>query len=695
MTATALLALVLALMAWGAQLRGRLPLELLALTLVIAAVLAGWLTPAQALAGFGSPATITVVAMFVISAGVVRSGALAPIERWLAGFAGLGLPGQLLLLAAVVGPLSAVLSNTAVVAMFIPLVERWCRRLGMAPARMLMPLSFLTVLAGVGTLLGTSTNLVASSLSAQLGYGSFRLLQFTPMALVTYAAGVVVLLLVAPRVLPGQPLLPLAQELQSDYGIDGYLSELLVSAASPLAGRSLDASQLQHSFELRVLALIRGQARLQPPLGDRLLHAGDVLVVKARRDSLLALQEEEGLELLPDGSVRLQAGEQAAERKASPSPQLVPGTSVAAGPPHSAAPGGATDACPAKHPGEDSEPHGHSSETGSPVAAAAGGALHASGSRPGPGASALEPSGGNAAARGNRISTAAPAAAATESLSVVEAVVPAGSPLIGQSLRELRFAQRTNAAVLAIRRGEEVLRDRLGQVSLKLGDALLLQAPDPSLRALEVSGDLLLADRAEAPSDRRDRLPWTVLLTLALMALTLWRSEALAIWALLAVVGLVGGRVLTPQEVYAAVRWDVVVLLGALLPLAQVMQGSGLDRVLVHAMTEAAVSWPPYGVLIGLYLATALATELLSNQAAVTLMLPLALAIGRELGVPPQAVMGVVTFAASHSFLTPIGYQTNTMVFALGNYSFLDFLRLGLPLTLALCLLTPALALAL
>lgn len=627
MTAPTLLALVLALLGWGALLRGRLPLELLALVLVIAAVLGGWLSPAQALAGFGSPATITVVAMFVISAAVVRSGALAPIERWLAGFSGLGLPGQLLLLAAVVGPLSAVLSNTAVVAMFIPLVERWCRRLGMAPARMLMPLSFLTVLAGVGTLLGTSTNLVASSLAADLGYGSFRLLQFTPMALITYAAGVGVLLLVAPRVLPGQPVLPLAQELESDYGIGSYLSELQVTPASPLAGRSLDDTLLQHSFDVRVLALIRGPARLVPPLGDRLLQAGDVLVVKARRDVLLALQEEEGLDLLPDGSVQLQA--------------------------------------PAKaRTVEPAEPAAHTDPSDL-----------ATGTDP-----SDRPTGTDRSVL---------------NLSVVEAVVPAGSPLIGQSLRELRFAQRTNAAVLAIRRGEEVLRDRLGQVSLKLGDALLLQAPDPSLRALEVSGDLLLADRAEAPSDRRDRLPWTLGLTVAVMLLTLWRSEALAIWALLAVVGLVACRALTPQEVYAAVRWDVVVLLGALLPLAQVMQATGLDRLLVQGLTQAAGSWPPYGVLIGLYLATALATELLSNQAAVALMLPLALAIGGELGLAPQAVMGVVTFAASHSFLTPIGYQTNTMVFALGNYSFLDFLRLGLPLTLVLCLLTPALALAL
>lgn len=280
-------------------------------------------------------------------------------------------------------------------------------------------------------------------------------------------------------------------------------------------------------------------------------------------------------------------------------------------------------------------------------------------------------------------------------LSVVEAVVPDGSPLIGRSLRELRFAQRTNTAVLAIRRGEEVLRDRLGKVALRLGDALLLQAPEASLRALRVSGDLLLAELAEAPEDRRDRLPWALGLMAAMLLLTLWRSDALAIWALLAVLGMVAARVLTPQEVYAAVRWDVVALLAALLPLAQLMGGTGVDRLLVGAMASLANGWPPYAVLIGFYLATTLATELLSNQAAVTLMLPLALGLGRELGLPAQAVLGVVTFAASLSFLTPIGYQTNTMVYALGNYTFLDFLRLGLPLTLVLALLTPALALAL
>jgi len=581
----------------------RLPLELAALSLVIAAVLAGLLTPSQALAGFGNPAVITVVAMFVVSAALERSGALTPIERWLSRFDDRGPSQQILLLALVVGPLSAVISNTAVVAMFIPLVERWCRRLALSPSQLLMPLSFLTVLAGVGTLLGTSTTLVASSLSSDLGYGSFSLLQFTPMALLTYAAGMAVLALLAPRLLPSNPALPRAEALESDYGIRHYLSELEVTGASPLIGRSLDASLLQHTFDVRVLALIREGERRSLPLGEEQLADGDVLVVKASPERLLALRQEEGLALVPEVSVRL------------------------------------------REAGGDADPLAPD--------------------RDGP------------------------------ELAIVEALVPAGSGLIGRSLREIRFAQRFHAAVLAIRRGEEVLRDRLGKVSLQLGDALLLQSPPSALRTLQVSRELLLADPVVLPEDRRERLGWALGLTAALLLLALWRSDALTIWALLVVVGLVLSGVLSAQEVYGAVRWDVVVLLGSLLPLAQLGTTLGLDRWLVERLSGAIGSWPPYLLLLGLYLITALVTEVVSNQAAVTLMLPLGLALSQGVGVNPWAAMGVTTFAASHSFLTPIGYQTNTMVYAIGNYSFLDFLRLGLPLTLVMSLLTPALALRL
>ena len=566
-----------------------LPLELIALAAVLLAVLLGWLSPAEALAGFSNPATLTVVAMFIISAAVVRTGALAPVEAFLERHGGQSLTRQLLLLGVVVAPLSAVVSNTAVVAIFIPVVERWCRRLGISPARMLMPLSFMTVMAGVVTLLGTSTNLVASGLSEQLGYGRFGLLQFTPMALLTYACGLVLLVLIAPLLLPRGTAVDRPEQLTSGYALEGYLSELMVAEGSPLVGRRLDETLVQHTFDVRVLALIRGEERFSLPLGDRALQPGDVLLVKGRQEQLLALLEREGLAAIE---------------------------------------------------GRDDAPRRD-----------------------------------------------------LERDAVVEVLIPAGSRLIGQSLRDIRFTQRFNSTVLAIRRGEEVLRDRLGQVSLRLGDALLVQCPRASAAGLQLSRDLLLVDGGQPEDDRRDRRPWSLGFMAALLVLTLWRSDLLVVWALLTGVGMVISRSLTPQELYASVRWDVVVLLAALLPLAELINRSGADQWLVDRLLLQVGQWPPYAVLTTLYLATSLVTELVSNQAAVTLMLPLGLSLTQGLGVSPLAVMAVMVFAASNSFLTPIGYQTNTMVYAVGGYSFRDFLRLGLPLTLLLALLTPALAL--
>jgi di/tricarboxylate transporter len=457
-----------------------------------------------------------------------------------------------------------------------------------------MPLSFLTVLAGVGTLLGTSSTLVASGITEQLGYGRLGVLEFTPLALGVYAPGVALLSWLAPKVLgPSGPVEE--PSLENDYGLQGYITELRVSPHSPLVGQSLDSTALQHSFDVRVLALIRRGEWFSLPLADQRLEGGDLLVVRAAPSQVLALKDAEGLDL-PDERVPLRAV----------------------------------------------GPHGE-----------------------------------------------------TPGLCLVEAILPPESSLIGQTVMEMRFAQRFNAVVLAIRRGGELLRSRLGQVELKLGDALLLQTPFPSLRGLQLSRDLLLVDTADIPDDRRHRLPWAIGLLASALLLSLWRSDAVVIWLLLAVIGLILSRVLTPQEVYAAVRWDVVILLAALLPLTTLLRHWGTETWLVSRIGELSWSAPPYGWLVGLYLATALLTEVMANQAAVAVMLPIGLGLSPGFGLNAAATIAVITFAASHSFLTPIGYPTNAMVYAVGNYRFVDFLRLGLPLTACLCLLTPALALRL
>ena len=611
------------------------PLELLLLSLVLLAVVFGWLTPQQALAGFSNPATLTVVAMFALSAAVVRTGALTPIQGFLERHGGQGLSRQLLLLGLVVGPLSALLNNTAVVAVFIPVVEQWCRRLGVPASRMLMPLSFMTVMAGVATLLGTSTNLVASSLADQLGYGCFSLFQFTPMALGTYACGLGLLVLLGPWLLPNAQGPNGKSDLEEDYGVHDYLSELAISANSPLVGQRLDDTLLQHTFDTRILALIRDGERFSLPLGGRPLRAGDLLLVRAPRDQLLALRDQEGLELLPEMAVETALEPQLKQsRKISPSDRL------------------------------------NNSMQNS-----------------------LQNSPQNSllASLQNSFSKSQ-----DDTLdSTIEVIVPTGSRLIGQSLREIRFSQRYNSTVLAIRRGQTLLRDRLGQVALRLGDALLLQTPRGSVAGLQVSRDLLVVDDTVAVANRGDRLAWALGIAAVMLLLDLLRSDLVVVWSLLAVVGLVAARVLTAQELYGAVRWDVVVLLASLLPLARLLGQSGATAWLANQLGVWLGDWPAYGLLAALYCVTALITELVSNQGAVTLMLPLGLGVSQGLGLNPLAVMGVITFAASSSFLSPIGYQTNTMVYAVGGYRFGDFLRLGLPLSLMLAGLTPFLALQL
>jgi len=538
----ALLPLTLVAAAVAAAGTRRLPLEWAALVAALAAVLGGWLTPAEALAGFSNPATLTVAAMFVISTALVRTGGLAPIERLLGQLKLEKSWQQLLLLALVVGPLSAVISNTAVVAMFIPVVERWSRRLGISPAQLLMPLSFITVLAGVGTLLGTSSTLVASGISEELGYGRFGLLEFTPLALGVYGPGVALLSWLAPKVLA--PLSePKGDQLETDYGLQGYLTELRVTPQSPLVGESLQSTLLEHAFDVRVLALIRQGEWFSLPLSNRRIEVGDLLVVRAAPSQVLALRQEEGLDL-PDEDVPLRR--------------------------HDATEG----------------PQG---------------------------------------------------------LCLVEALIPPESSLIGQTVMEMRFAQRFNAVVLAIRRSRELLRSRLGQVELRMGDTLLLQTPQPSLKGLQVSRDFLLVDTAEIPEDRRDRLPWAVGLTLAALVLSFWRSDAVVVWLLLAAIGFLLARVLTAQEVYAAIRWDVVVLLAALLPLTTLMSHTGAEQWLVEQLQLVSLNTPPYGLLVGIYLITALLTEVMANQAAVALMLPIALGLSQGVGLNTGAAMAVVT----------------------------------------------------
>ena len=559
---------------------------LLSLGLLLAC---GVLSPQEALVGFGSPALITLLGLFPVSAALFKSGALDRL-RGLIASERIRSPRRLVaLMAFVIAPVSGVVPNTPVVASLLPVVENWCHRRGISPSRVLLPLSFSTVLGGTLTLLGSSVNLLVSDISQQLGYGSFELFTFTLISLPVWLVGALYLVLAPRALLPdrGNDLDDLSPQRS------GYCTEVTIPSASELVGRSLLNSRLQRRFDVDVLEIQRGGERLLPPLADRRLEAGDHLLLRVTRDDLLRLQQDHTVQLTTQGQN-------------------------------------------------------------------AGSSLNSS---------------------------------QVSGQKTVEVLLPAGSTLAGASLRELRFRQRHNATVLALRRGQETVQERLGQVVLREGDVLLLQAPFDSIRGLQASNDLLVLDRLEDDLPTVGRKPVAIGIAILMLVIPTITPIPLVAAVLLAMVAVVATGCLRLGELQRSIRLDVILLLGSLTSFSVALQTTGLADALAAGVQQWLHGWPVYYALVVIFLGTTLLTQVMSNAASVALLAPVAVQLAPALGLSPFALLITVLFGASQSFLTPVGYQTNLMVFGPGRYRFLDVTRYGLGLTLIMTALIPALIL--
>jgi di/tricarboxylate transporter len=580
--------LVVALVAFVAE---WLPVDLTALCVAIVLILLGLVTPEEGIAGFSNSATVTVMAMFVLSAGITRTGVIQVVRDRLLVWGGKNPHQQVFVLGALVGPISAFINNTAVVAIFLPIVEDWCKKQKISPSKLLIPLSYATVLAGMITVVGTSTNILASGISAKLGYGEFSLFQFTALGLVTFLAGLIYLTIFAPKLLPDRKS-STGEFLDDDYGSKVYLSEVIITPRSNLIGQTLSQSGLQRKFNFDVLELIRNKVHLSQPLADKVLNAGDILIVHSSREELLKIKDERGLEIFAD--VKFQKGD-------------IESTITT---------------------GEEK---------------------------------------------------------------LAEVLILSNSRLIGTTLKDLKFRQRYNATVLAIRRGSELLQGRLGKIPLKFGDLLLVQGPKQSFIGLQTTRELLVLEEKDIESLRKDKGIIALMITLLVIIIAAFDIQPILVTSLVGVVLMVITGCLKPGEVYGSIRWDIIFLLAGLIPLGTAMDNSGTTKWLADNLVAIGGHLSGFWILVFFYLITSFLTEILSNNAAVVLMIPVAVEVAKTLGLNPLAFMYAVTFAASNSYLTPIGYQTNTMVYAPGGYKFLDFTRLGAPLNLILTILTPVL----
>ena len=598
--------------------------------LVIATLaLTGILDTGEALSGFASTATLTVGAMFVISGGLLRTGALEIVTIGLARFSG-GSPRRLLILLGGVIPLaSAIMNNTPVVVMMAPVVLSLSQRFRIQPSKLLIPLSYFAVLGGTITLLGTSTNILVDDLYRAAGGPGFKLLTFTPLGLVFTVAGGIFVVLTSQKLLPDRA--PAGGLGEGRHQRTPFVAELIVEEMSPLLGKNVGEL-------FNEAAGVQFSRRRSERHHRRLTHLRRAL----HSNGESAQERIELLELLRDGRpyrarrpqpsrfglVRRFEAQEAESLRIQDGDVLV----ICGAPPLIA----------------------RFIETYSGIATE-------------PGQSAPPPA--------DRSAGASPASR------IVEAVILPESVAIGRQLAQLEFEDSHQVQVLGLQRRGGQRRVGPRQARLHSGDVLLLQGTRSGLHAVSELYKLLLVEGVESAIVRHGKNRLALLIMGAVILLASLTAIPIVILALGGAALMVATRCLRADEAMSSLDGATLLLLAGTIPMGIAMQKTGLAQLLVDQLVSLAGQVSPVVMLSLFYLFTSLLTQLISNNAVAVLLTPIALSLATTLQVNPQPLLMTIAFGASASFMTPMGYQTNAIVRGAGGYTFGDYLRIGVPLT--------------
>ena len=555
----------------------RLPVDLTAIGIMVILVLTGILTPLEAVSGFASPAVITVGAMFMISRGMIRTGAVGYIGQKVIALSRGNRHLAILVILLIVGLSSAFINNTPVVVLFIPIVLSLSCELGFSPSKFLIPVSYASILAGTCTLIGTSTNIIVSDLSATQGYGSIGMFELAPVGVPIAVLGIIFLMVAAPRLMPSHQT-PVCE--LSDRQNRRYLAELSIPKDSPLIGKSAAEAFKKNHPHLEVLELIRYSHIFYPGRDKIDIAPDDLLLVKGSASELVEVIQSEGVEL----------------------PLVTKGLDYKGG--------------------EDA-----------PL--------------------------------------------------VVELIIPPQSRLIGQRLMETRLQRKQDIHFIAIQRSNlHYTEKNINDIRLRTGDILLIWCPESRLEQLRAESDLIIAEDVQHAIVHKRKAPAAFLIFTALIIAASTGLADIMVCALAAVFLMVVTGCLQLRDAYRTLQGNILLLIVGTIALGKAMENTGASQYYAEAFLSLFSGADPIFVLGGIILLTSISTQLLSNNATAILMLPIAISSALGLGVDPKAFVVAVCFGASACYATPIGYQTNLLVYGPGGYRFSDYLKLGIPLNL-------------
>ena len=562
-----------------------LPIEVTAMGAIGVLLLFDVLSWQEAISGFSNPAVITIGAIFIMSRALVKTGFLEVFADFLAKKGGNRKWLTIFIFLLTVSIISGFINNTAAVAIFIPLAIDLCQRFHISPTKILLPLSYAAIFGGTLTLIGTSTNLIVSSVMEEFNMTPFSMFEFTKLGVIFLVLGTLYNLIISKWFMPSRSII---SSLTRKYHMGSFLTEFKIGEDSPLIGRSYGEMEIAQNYNLQVYKIIRDSKNIRFNLHNIIIHKDDIFLVQINVKEMLKFKDDMKVLLLSD--VKMNQAELSGK---------------------------------------------------------------------------------------NHV--------------IVEGIVSQQSALIGKTLQELDFRSRFGSFVLAVKRQRELLRNKIAHIRLKFSDTLLIMVPKERLDILRTSNDLIVLEELDIHL-RYERYWWfSILVIPAVMLLATFGVIPIVKGAVLGAILLLVLRSLSIQDAYESISWSVIFLIASLIPLGTAIHNTNLDKnigdliYVLGALIGGVDNVNPIIILAVLYGVTFILSAFVSNAAVAVMLTPIGILLASLIGdngIDSRPFLVAICFGASCSFMTPMGYQTNMMVYGPGQYRLKDFFQMGIPLTI-------------
>ncbi|MEZ4883935.1 MAG: SLC13 family permease [Chitinophagales bacterium] len=550
-----------------------LPSDTLAVALMVVLMVCGFVTPQEGISGLSNQATVTVLALMILSVGLETTGVITSIGKRIKLLFERTEWVTILVLMLIVGTCSAFISTTAVVIVFLRIMIKLSQKMPANLAKILMPLSFAGIMGGSCTLLGTSTNLLVSAIAKDYKLEPFGVFEFTPIGVIFFVAGLAYMVLIGRHLIPNRT--PIGADSTRQYAMEGYLTEIVIPPDSNLIGKRIDETIFYQDEEINFLEIKQRNSQYYVPNEVLILQEDDLLLVKASVEKIAELHQNDDVRLL--------------------SRQM------------------------AKSDQEESK----------------------------------------------------------EKTTLCEVIVRPSSRLIGKSLNRIAVKKEYNALPLAIKKHKLYYFMKIGRIKVESSDTVLMEVEQADFEQFYNLPDFVVLQEHEDLSSKSDRRYIAAIIMVAVILLAATNVLPILVSALSGCVAMFLTGCLDLQKAYRRVDWSVFFLLAGVIPLGIAMDNTGASQLIASTFVEVLGEVSPRILVSILFIFTALLSGVISNNATAILIAPIAVSIATSLQIDPRPLLFTVMFAASASYISPIGYQTNTLIYGPGGYKFADFVKVG------------------